>query len=56
MKNTAQQVHHRDADAFHFTNPNAIARRVRRIVCGTQQARLLFDVVDDFVLVEDVIA
>ena len=46
----------RYAGTFHFTNPDALARCVRRVVCRAKDARVPGEVGEDLFLVPDVIA
>src|ERR1044072_1390195 len=55
-KDASEQVHHGDAYPLRFTHPNPLAWRKRRIISRTKQPRLLLDVFDHFMLVEDMIA
>ena len=55
-KNAAEQIENGYAHAIHLTSPHRASRSVRRIIGGPQQARLLLDVFNDFVLIEDMIA
>src|SRR6185369_539918 len=53
---TPHHIEHCDFRVLHFPDPVSTARRVGRIVCRTNEARLFADVFNRFFLIKDVIA
>ena len=55
-KHSPHQIDDGDLRPVNFTSPETTAGGIRRIVCGANETRLFADVIDRFLLVEDVIA